>query len=81
MACPLCLNTDAKVVHRMTGSQSQRTYAMVFCATCPVTYEIAEADLEFLDTNPHEGLTRRNRWAQLLSEAAGRGETLVRLPS
>jgi hypothetical protein len=81
MPCPICLNADAKVVHRKKGSESHRIYSMVFCATCPVTFEIAEADLLFLDTNPHEGLARRNRWAQLLSEAAGRGETLVRLPS
>lgn len=54
---------------------------MVFCPTCPVTFEISESDLDFLEKNPKVGLARRNRWAQLLAEAAERGETLYRLPS
>ncbi len=81
MACPICLNAAGKVVRRSRGSEPQRVYSMVFCPTCPVTFEIRESDLDFLEKNPKEGLARRNRWAQLLSEAAGRGETLYRLPS
>jgi hypothetical protein len=46
-----------------------------------VPFEIRESDLDFLERSPKEGLARRNRWAQLLAEAATRGETLYCLPS
>ena len=81
MACPICLNAEGKLVRRPRVADPRRAWAVVFCPTCPVTFEIRESDLDFLEASPKEGLSRRNRWAQLLVEAAARGETLYRLPS
>ena len=81
LACPICLNAEGKLIRHSKSAEPRRAYAMVFCPTCPVTFEIRESDLEFLESRPKEGLAQRNRWAQLLAEAAARGETLYRLPS
>lgn len=80
MACPVCLNAEARVVASSRGLVATRKFSLVFCPTCPVPFEISGEDLESLARNPQAGLSRRNRWAQLLAEAAGRDETLYRLP-
>jgi hypothetical protein len=79
MPCPICLNAEARVVASSRGLVPARKFSLVFCPTCPVPFEISGTDLEFLAQNPQAGLARRNRWAQLLAEAARRDETLYRL--
>jgi hypothetical protein len=77
--CPVCLNAEARVI-AASGSRASGRSSVVFCPTCPVPFEISAKDLDFLAKNPQAGLARRNRWAQLLVEAARRDETLYRLP-
>lgn len=79
MPCPVCLNAEARVVPS-SGPRATGGSSVVFCPTCPVPFEISGKDLAFLEQNPQGGLARRNRWAQLLAEAARRDETLYRLP-
>ena len=79
MPCPVCLNAEARVVPS-SGPRASGPSSVVFCPTCPVPFEITRKDLESLAKDPQAGLARRNRWAQLLAEAAQRDETLYRLP-
>jgi hypothetical protein len=77
--CPVCGNSDAKVLVFARRKGSAERCFDVFCPTCPVPFEIPglARDVFVLDSRARE--ERRRRWALQLQEATRRGEALVHL--